>query len=453
MRHKYLITSILIIILIIIFQGAFFLTLYDNFRKEFKNNLEDVMFLSIDLEYRDRLYNFSDKLSFEAIDEMSEARRDSLLKIAPIPPAPPKFNVEELIKKDIIRTSSEIGDQYNQDISYDKGIKLNLRKLDSIFIAEGLADYPHTFTLIDSVENNIQLSNQTPLDNYSYKSRPFYIGIQARQTIFIYYDIPLSSFIKKTFLIVVSSILMLLAALILALIQTRIIRQNKKIAQQMRENINGTVHDLKTPLSGVVMALELAKVNTNDTQIKNIFSLSLSSVHHLIGNINSLLSVARENNTLHKQNITTLELLGIVGQIVSDLDNIYANKPHNIEVSNLLDKETMLNVDKLHFENILRNLMDNAVKYADNGVKVKLSIAPIANGIKFTVEDNGYGIPKKYHRKIFKHFYRIEQTAGTQRGYGVGLSQVKQLVEKHGGKISLQSKEGQGTTFTFIIPN
>ncbi|MFR9556767.1 MAG: histidine kinase dimerization/phospho-acceptor domain-containing protein, partial [Rikenellaceae bacterium] len=111
----------------------------------------------------------------------------------------------------------------------------------------------------------------------------------------------------------------------------------------MRENINGTVHDLKTPLSGVVMALNLAKTNTEDEQIKNIFSLSLSSVHHLIGNIDSLLSVARKNNTLHKEDITTLELLGIIGTIVSDLDNIYTKKPHTIEVNNLLPNGTKFN--------------------------------------------------------------------------------------------------------------
>ncbi|MFR9556766.1 MAG: hypothetical protein SNJ35_04230 [Rikenellaceae bacterium] len=186
MKHKYLIISILIIALIVIFQTAFICTLYDNFRIECTNNLEETFFSSINKEYRSRLYNISDKLLFKPIDEMSEARRDSLLNIAPLPQNPPKLDVEDLIKKGVIRTSAEIGQQYNQDIYYDSGKEIDLSKLDSIFIAMSNVDYPHTLALIDNIKNTTTTTDLIPLTNYTYKSKPFYIGIQARQTIFIY---------------------------------------------------------------------------------------------------------------------------------------------------------------------------------------------------------------------------------------------------------------------------
>ena len=100
----------------------------------------------------------------------------------------------------------------------------------------------------------------------------------------------------------------------------------------------------------------------------------------------------------------------------------------------------------------MRNLLENAIKYSDDNVVIKLDISVIENHIQFTVEDNGWGIPRKYRRKIYRHFFRSPEAEKTQRGYGVGLSQVKQIVEKHGGTIELQSQEGVGSIFTFTLP-
>ncbi len=453
MKYKYIIISILISLIIITIQISYFYSLHQNFIIECEKSIEKGVFLSIDNEVSHRTYNNPNIISEEPLETMDKDRRDSILKIHPLPPPPPKYNIEELIDRGIIRTTAEFGEQYNRDLEYEKGIRPNIALLDSLYIAKSEIDIPHTFVIIDNIDSTKTYSNQEALNSYTYKSKPFYLGLKARLTILLYYDIPLSLFIKDTLLAIISSTLLLCFALVLIFVQIRVIRQSKRVAEQIQNNINGTIHDLKTPLSGVIMTLNLAKSTIEDQRIKDTFSLSLASTRNLISNIDSLLSVARKDNTLHREEITTSGLFAIIGEVVSDLSNIYANKEHTIEVNNSLSSDTKFSADRLYLENIIRNLLDNSIKYALSGVMVKLSIESTVDSIKFTVEDNGYGIAKKHQRKVFHHFYRVEHSGVAQRGYGIGLSQVKQMVKKHGGEISLDSKEGKGTKFTFTIPN
>ncbi len=453
MKHKHLTISSLSILIAILLQSAFVLSLYENFRLKFENEIGENVYLSIDEEYSIRAYDDYEKRTIEPMNEMSQERRDSILKRYPLPPRPSVFNIEELIKKGIIRTSSEISRQHGQDRRYNQRDRLKLIVLDSIFNAQSDMNYPHTFILIDNIEKTTETTNQKSLDSYTYKSKPFYIGIKARQTLFIHYDIPVDSFIKETIIVLLSSIIILCIAIVLVFAQIKILKKNRALVQQMRQNINGVVHDLKSPLTATVMTLGFAKQKIESPQVKEIFTANQVKVKHLISTIDSLLSVVRKTNALHKEEITAHELTHITKIIVSDLKEIYTYKPHTIETHFSLDADFRFCADKLHLENVLRNLLENSIKYSDDNVAIKLDIAVIENHIQFTVEDNGWGIPRKYRRKIYRHFFRSPEAEKTQRGYGVGLSQVKHIVESHGGTIELQSQEGVGSIFTFTLPS
>ncbi len=110
----------------------------------------------------------------------------------------------------------------------------------------------------------------------------------------------------------------------------------------------------------------------------------------------------------------------------------------------------MLDADKV--ERILRNLVENAVKYADAGVEVQVRLAWQNDMPVVSVQDNGWGIAPQYLKKIFKQYYRIDQPSGRHRnGHGMGLTNVQHLVKAHGGKIWVQSHPGQGSTFSFTL--
>ena len=115
--------------------------------------------------------------------------------------------------------------------------------------------------------------------------------------------------------------------------------------------------------------------------------------------------------------------------------------------------ELTLMLDPLYVRNVIRNLVENALKYSDDGVQIIIRISKKENQAIFTVKDNGWGIAPKYQKKIFTQFFQVprEQMAH-QRGYGIGLAYTKYIIEAHGGNISVESIPGKGSLFICTFP-
>ena len=118
------------------------------------------------------------------------------------------------------------------------------------------------------------------------------------------------------------------------------------------------------------------------------------------------------------------------------------------------DGDLMIRADRMHLANIVCNLLENAIKYSREAVTIRIDYRMREDGmVQITVADNGIGIAKADQRYVFDKFYRSESAKDKAiPGIGLGLSYVKLLVEAHGGSISLDSTEGEGTTFTIVIP-
>ena len=140
-------------------------------------------------------------------------------------------------------------------------------------------------------------------------------------------------------------------------------------------------------------------------------------------------------------------------KVKQEVDLVYHTKQHNIIVENQLPQGIMPEVDADMVERILRNLMENAGKYADAGVEVQVKLTIQNNVPLVSVKDNGWGIEPQYLKKIFKPYYRIEQPEGRYRkGHGMGLTNAQQLVQAHGGKIWVKSEPDKGSVFSFTLP-
>ena len=115
--------------------------------------------------------------------------------------------------------------------------------------------------------------------------------------------------------------------------------------------------------------------------------------------------------------------------------------------------ELNLMLDPLYVRNVIRNLVENALKYSDDGVQMIIRISKKETQAIFTVKDNGWGIAPKYQKKIFTQFFQVprEQMAH-QRGYGIGLAYTKYIIEAHGGSISVESIPGKGSIFICKFP-
>jgi two-component system phosphate regulon sensor histidine kinase PhoR len=113
-----------------------------------------------------------------------------------------------------------------------------------------------------------------------------------------------------------------------------------------------------------------------------------------------------------------------------------------------------LQADRTHLMNALYNLMDNAIKYADKLPEIKISTHDETGNTVIIIQDNGPGIPKAFHEKIFEKYFRIPTgNIHNVKGFGLGLAYVKQIVELHNGTISMESEKEKGTKFTIKLLN
>src|SRR5574339_921153 len=116
----------------------------------------------------------------------------------------------------------------------------------------------------------------------------------------------------------------------------------------------------------------------------------------------------------------------------------------------------LIDADEVHFPNLINNLIDNSVKYSKDNVPPEIKISTVANGKNMTIrlEDNGIGMIKETVRRIFEKFYRAHTgNLHNVKGFGLGLSYVKTIVDAHDGKIKVDSTLGRGTAFTIDMPN
>ena len=158
----------------------------------------------------------------------------------------------------------------------------------------------------------------------------------------------------------------------------------------------------------------------------------------------------RKRLVLKKEDIDILHLAEIVK---SNMDVLYSAKPHSIEIVSELPEGVKIFADGMYIENVIRNLVENALKYSDDGVVVKVTLSVTGRILQVSVQDNGWGIAPAYQKKLFQQFYQVPRgEERIRKGYGIGLAQSKYIIDEHGGKIAVKSAEGEGSVFAFTIP-
>jgi len=169
--------------------------------------------------------------------------------------------------------------------------------------------------------------------------------------------------------------------------------------------------------------------------------------------VNNLLDVARLDQGTLTLNHVEVQPQELLAEVVSTLES----KAKRLEVSLRVDGEGSpcppVRADKALLTEVLRNLVDNAIKYTPEHGVVKLRVQPEGQSLVFSVSDTGVGIPEESIEKLFRKFSRVENPLSKrERGSGLGLYFAKGIVEKHGGTISVQSIPGQRSTFYVRLP-
>ena len=234
----------------------------------------------------------------------------------------------------------------------------------------------------------------------------------------------------------------------------RNLQRQRKLTEIKNEFISNITHELKTPIATVGVAIEaLRNFNAiNDPQrTKEYLDISQNELQRLSLLVDKVLKLSMFEKKEIELKYELLDLKGVVDEVVSSM-RLQIEKHHAI-VSTTVEGDTHLQGDRLHLLSVVFNLLDNALKYGNGNIAIKFDLKEKANEVELSVADNGIGISPEYKDKVFEKFFRVPlgNTHNT-KGYGLGLSYVSHVVQRHKGKIEVESQPGLGSKFIITLP-
>ncbi len=216
-------------------------------------------------------------------------------------------------------------------------------------------------------------------------------------------------------------------------------------------------HELKTPVTSIKGYVQLLLSVLNKGEDKEISSLplkpSLERIDHQIKRLTRLISEMLDLSRIEENKLElkkeSFNLNDLITETVQDIN--YTNTQHQIEVFHKF--RCNVHADKDRIGQVLINFVTNAIKYSPDNQKIEVTIDKEKNGqVAVSVKDQGMGIEKKYHKSIFKRFYRVGvKSEETYSGFGIGLFLAKEIISRHKGAILVNSKKGKGSEFIFTL--
>ena len=233
------------------------------------------------------------------------------------------------------------------------------------------------------------------------------------------------------------------------------ILKQKKLSEIKNDFINNMTHELKTPISTISLACEVLNDNSIDKseeKVKNYVRVINEENKRLSTLVENVLQTAVLDKGEFKLKTEETDIHFIIEKAIDNI-RLQVEKEGGKIITLLNATQHIINADKVHLTNIIYNLAENAIKYTENTPEIKISTQNSGEGIYISVQDNGIGISKENQKKIFDTLYRVPTgNVHNVKGFGLGLSYVKAVVEKHNGKISVESEPGKGSKFSILLP-
>lgn len=231
--------------------------------------------------------------------------------------------------------------------------------------------------------------------------------------------------------------------------------QQRKISQMKSDFINNMTHEFKTPIATINLALDAIKnpkIFNNKQKVKDYISMIKDENKRMNAQVENVLRISKLQKKQLMISKDRLELHDLVNDAVTHVELIVKDRKGYINTDFKAKKSSILANDS-YFTNVIVNILDNSVKYSEGAPKIDIITENVGNNILLMVKDQGIGIGKMAQKKIFEEFYR-EHTGDVHnvKGHGLGLANVKRIVDNHQGTISVESEKGKGSTFTIKLP-
>ena len=339
--------------------------------------------------------------------------------------------------------------------------RLNHVMLDTLlkkqFAEEGIS-LPFEYGVRDN--GNFVFASFNKDENFS-KSKTYKVKLfpndtfQQDQTLQVYFPEKKNYILKNLWSIFGSSFLLIAFVGGIFYYSVNSLLNQKKLSNIKNDFINNMTHELKTPVSTIALALEVIKdkdINKSPEKTERYLNIITEENRRLGTQIEKVLQIAKLEKGDLNLHFEPIDINEVLDQVVKNQGVQMEQNGVKLNLD-LQAAETIVSADRVHLTNIIFNLMDNAIKYSKEQPEISIATSNTATALSITISDNGIGIPKDQLSKIFEKFYRVPKgDLHDVKGFGLGLSYVKNMVEMHKGSITVNSKIEEGTEFSINLP-
>lgn len=332
------------------------------------------------------------------------------------------------------------------------------KKLKKRLIEKGIAE-DFELALLNDEEEMI------PIGSVIDPLRLKYYGVQAKlfpndifgkdNFLFIFFPEKNTHVIRQVWLPIFSSIVFILVIIFCFIYAIKVIIRQKALSKTKNDFINNMTHEFKTPLATVSLAVEALQdpeLSTQDKFRTRYLGIIKDENKRLVAQVEKVLQAAALDKKDFQLKIEPINLSELLESNVDHISLQVENRGGKISFVNKLRKGE-IDGDAFHLTHIFNNLLDNANKYSKDNPSIRVEAWEQGDQVLVCIQDQGIGMNKDALKKIFDKFYRVPTgNVHDVKGFGLGLSYVKTMVEAHKGEIHVQSEPGKGSTFTINLP-
>ncbi len=273
--------------------------------------------------------------------------------------------------------------------------------------------------------------------------------------LFVYFPKRQSYLLKEAGLMVIPTAILTALLIGIFVYTILIILKQKKLSNIKNDFINNMTHELKTPISTISLASQMLhdnSISNTPRTIEHVSNVILQESKRLGFQVEKVLQMAVFNEGRLKLKFKDVHLNELINNVILNFEIRVKSKDGTL-TSTIAAENDLIKGDEVHITNVIFNLLDNAMKYGKDVPAIEVNTENKKDFVVVSVKDNGIGIAKEHQAQIFERFYRVPTgNVHDVKGFGLGLSYVKKIIDSHQGKIKVESALNKGTKFMIYLP-
>lgn len=428
-------------------------SLYNNFISENVIILKPLIKQKIEIELRSRsdLGRDHPLQEYRIIMPIAEDLMPEEMRNDPKVANSPRENTDSLIKSGRYMTYADAINEIRQDFCIERGDFLNVNLLDSLFRADSsLRDLQWRFVLRNT-NGEILAHAGADLMRQMDWVETYSLGLRGGQKLEIAMNVPVKAFLMSDGGTLLGSLGMMVLVVVILVVQWCMLERLERRLRLQETHVGGIIHDLRSPLASVLMLLEAWRGRERDAAWQPLIDEGMKRVRTMAADIVRLLDATQLSHRRATLRWEQVDLAALVAALCEEYEQTYAAQPHTFRIENALPDGLTVRADRMLLTNVVRNLWENAMKYSDPGVCVTVCLTADGRHVRLSVADTGWGIRRSELRRVFALYYRSSHHGRKVKGFGIGLAKSRLSMKAMGGRLTVESREGEGSTFTVTL--